>query len=75
VRSGLLPSAPAFPVIRLANRRTGFFEAAQLERVVSLLPADVRPVVEFLAWTGWRKSEALGLEWSRERSRSRRSRR
>ncbi len=63
VRAERLPQRPAFPVIRVDNRRTGFFEEAEFRGVHAHLPEDVQPVAEFLFWTGWRKREALGLEW------------
>jgi integrase len=43
--------------------RSGFFEPDQLARVLESLPPHLRPVVEFAAATGWRKSEVVGLEW------------
>jgi integrase len=41
----------------------GFFEECDFERVLAHLPEDVRPLVRFLWLTGWRKGEALGLQW------------
>jgi len=63
VRAERLPQRPAFPAIEVRNRRTGFFEAGEFQAVAEHLPEDVRPVAEFTFWTGWRKSEALSLEW------------
>ncbi len=63
VRAGRLPQRPAFPVIEARNRRTGFFERADFERVLAHLPEGVAPLAEFLYWSGWRKGEALALEW------------
>ncbi len=63
VRAGRLPQRPAFPAIEARNRRTGFFEEAEFRAVAEHLDADVRPLAEFLFLTGWRKSEALSLEW------------
>jgi len=63
VRAGRLPHRPAFPVMKLRNRREGFFERAQFDAVLAHLPADVAAVAEFLFWSGWRRGEVLSLEW------------
>jgi integrase len=63
VRAGWLNTVPAFPTIKVQNVRVGFFERAEFERVLASLPEHVRPLVEFLYFTGWRRGEALGLEW------------
>lgn len=63
VTAGRIPHRPAFPVVQVNNRRTGFFESGEFGALVGRLPKDVRPVAEFLYWTGWRKREALSLEW------------
>ena len=58
-----MPQRPAFPVIDARNRRTGFFEESEYRAVQAHLPVDVAAVAEFLHLTGWRKGEALTLEW------------
>ncbi|HXK09296.1 MAG TPA: tyrosine-type recombinase/integrase [Vicinamibacteria bacterium] len=63
VRAGRLPQRPFFPVLEARNRRVGFFERTDFERVLAHLPAGVASLAEFLDWSGWRKGEALGLEW------------
>jgi integrase len=63
VRAGRLPQRPAFPIIDARNRRKGFFEDSDFRAVLAHLPPDVAAVAEFLYWTGWRKGEALTLEW------------
>jgi integrase len=50
-------------MIEARNRRTGFFETGEFKAVVNRLDADVRPLAEFLFWSGWRRGEAIGLEW------------
>jgi integrase len=61
----LLPNeCPTFPTISPSNARKGFFERDEHERVRAALPSDEGDVAEFLYWTGWRKSEVLGLRWS-----------
>lgn len=62
-REGRLASIPPFPSIRVENARTGFFEPEDFIRIHALLPADVKNLVEFLYLTGWRKDEAMHLEW------------
>jgi integrase len=64
VRAGMLSHQPHIPSVRVSNTREGFFEAAELERVIAQLPADLRPLVRFAALTGWRRAEVLPLQWS-----------
>ena len=61
----LLPNEvpAAFPTITPSNARSGFFERGEHEAVRAALPLDEGDVAEFLYWTGWRKNEALGLQW------------
>ena len=63
VKAGRLPGVPSFPTITVRNARKGFFEEGAFEQVMSNLPEDVQPLVQFLWLTGWRKGEALGLQW------------
>jgi len=62
----LLPNElpAAWPAITATGVRSGFFERDQHEAVRAALPPDEGDVAEYLHWTGWRKSEALGLRWS-----------
>ncbi len=60
----LVIRTPTFPTLTLHNARQGFFSADDLAAVLGKLPAPVRPVVQFLSLTGWRRGEALGLRWS-----------
>lgn len=53
----------AFPTITPSNARSGFFEGAEHDAVRAALPPDEGDVAEFLFWSGWRKSEALGIRW------------
>jgi len=57
-------SVPVFPTIKVRNEREGFFEPAEVERVLSHLPDDLRALVEFYYNSGWRTQEILTLEWS-----------
>jgi integrase len=64
VQARRLSTRPHVPGIRVKNARTGFFEAADLERVVAELAPDVQPVIRFAHLTGWRIGEVLSLQWS-----------
>ena len=64
VQAQRLTSRPHIPSIQVNNTREGFFEPAELDRLISHLPEAVRPVVRFAALTGWRKGEVLPLQWS-----------
>lgn len=63
VRHERLAVRPTFPVVAVNNARKGFFEEADFRAVLAHLDTDVRPLVEFLYWTGWRSGEAKALEW------------
>ena len=43
------------------NVRKGFFERAEFDAILTHPPADLRPPLEFLFTTGWRKSEVLSF--------------
>ncbi|MEX2582585.1 MAG: site-specific integrase, partial [Gemmatimonadota bacterium] len=64
VQAEILPSRPHIPSVKIRNTREGFFEAPELERVLSELPAPEAAVTRFAALTGWRKGEILPLRWS-----------
>jgi len=64
VRQGRLTSRPAFPEIGVQNARVGFFEPAEFEAVVRELPAPIKRIAVVGYYTGWRKSEILGLMWA-----------
>ncbi|MGH7332640.1 MAG: tyrosine-type recombinase/integrase [Candidatus Rokuibacteriota bacterium] len=63
IRAGLLATRPYIASLEVRNTRTGFLEAGELQTVLAALPTAVRPIVEFAALTGWRRSEVLGLTW------------
>jgi integrase len=54
---------PYIASLEIHNTRKGFFEASEFSAVLRHLPDHVKPVVEFMYWTGWRTSEVLGLQW------------
>jgi len=64
LRAGKVAFRPEFPSLEVHNTRTGFFEEAELQAVLAELPDHVRPLVQFLALTGWRVSEACSLRWT-----------
>lgn len=61
---GRIAFAPTFPRIEERNARTGFFEAEQLEAVLTHLPEHLRNVAVFAYLTGWRRGEVLSLRWA-----------
>jgi integrase len=62
---GLLERAPKITTPDPKNARQGFFEDAELARVLAALPAYLRPVFAFASYTGWRTpSEILPLTWA-----------
>ena len=65
VKRGGLASRPAFPEIGVQNARVGFFEPAEFEAVVKELPDPLKRIALVGYYTGWRKSEILGLKWAR----------
>ena len=63
-QDGLVTNRPYFQMLRENNVRTGFFEREQYLEVKGHLPVELRPVVTFAYFTGWRiQSEILSLEW------------
>ena len=54
---------PPFPILRVSNTRTGFFESDAFWAVLGALPAAIQPLVEFAYLTGWRLGEILPLTW------------
>jgi integrase len=60
-----LASVPSFPKLAPSKSRQGFFEPAEVDALMAELPDYLRPVVQFLYLTGWRKMEALNLTWDR----------
>lgn len=59
----LLVMRPMFKLPSVDNRRMGFFEPGDFAAVLLELPDYLRPLIQFLRFTGWRRSEGLGLMW------------
>jgi integrase len=64
VASGRVVRSPRFPA-RLPedNVRQGFFEAADLAKLLPFLPEPLDDIARFASLTGWRRGELLGLRW------------
>jgi integrase len=62
-RSGRVTHKLEVTLLAENNRRRGFFEREEHDTVVGHLPEDAGDVAEYLYWTGWRKAEALALQW------------
>jgi integrase len=63
IKGGLLTGRPLFSLITEHNRRVGFFEREDFDAILAHLEEHLRPLMEFLWWTGWRSGEAMNLEW------------
>lgn len=64
IEQGRIATKPIFKMLREDNVRAGFFEADQYRSVLAHLPEELRPVITFAYFTGWRiASEVLPLQW------------
>jgi integrase len=63
VNSGKLSRKPKFKLLEGEKVRQGFLEHGDFLTLLSNLPDHLKPVTEFLYLSGWRKGEALKLEW------------
>lgn len=62
-KKGLLATAPIFDLPKLANARSGFFAPADMAALMAELSVELRPLIEFLHVTGWRRDEGRLLTW------------
>lgn len=63
VKDGRLFARPRIDILPEDNARQGFFEPDDFAAVRQHLPEDLRPVVTFAYFTGWRRSEVLTRQW------------
>jgi len=63
VDAGKLARKPKFPMLDGERVREGFLEHGEFLLLLSNLPSYIKPIVEFLYLSGWRKGEAQKLEW------------
>ncbi len=54
---------PKIKALSVQNARQGFFEEADLKRVLTHLPPRIRPIATFAFRSGWRLREVTGLRW------------
>jgi integrase len=60
-----IPQKPYIPMLKEGGPRVGFFEHDAFLALRAALPLELRPVVTFAYYTGWRKREVLGMSWDR----------
>ena len=63
IQAQKLHARPYIPTLQENNIRKGFFEHGDFTAVRDRLPDYLKPVVTYLYISGWRKEEALSLEW------------
>lgn len=63
LNAGTLSRKPKFSMLAENNVRQGFLEHGDFLKLVGSLPDHLQPLVEFLYLSGWRKGEAVKLEW------------
>jgi integrase len=56
---------PYIPMLKEGSPRAGFFEHAEFLALRAALPPELRPMVTFGYYTGWRKQEVLAMTWDR----------
>ncbi len=63
VNAGKLSRKPRFQMLEENNVRQGFLEHGDFLALLGNLPDHLKPLAEFLYLSGWRKGEAVKLEW------------
>jgi integrase len=61
---GKLKFVPVIRLLKEPKARKGFVTAQQFDAIVAELPRHLRPLFEFLYWTGCRLGEALAVRWN-----------
>jgi integrase len=64
LRIGKIFPLPVFKKLPESAPRQGFFDDAMISKVVDALPEYLRPPFLFGYYTGWRREEVFGLEWT-----------
>ena len=54
---------PYVPMLKENNVRKGFIEHEDFLGLIEALPSYLKPVITFAYFSGWRRSEILGLQW------------
>jgi integrase len=57
-------TVPVIKIVAPDNARQGFIEPLQFAALVSVLPAHLVPICQWLYATGWRVGEARALRWA-----------
>jgi integrase len=60
-----VPQKPYIPMLQEQNVRKGFFEHDEFVALRAAAPLELRSVVTFAYYTGWRKEEVLESTWDR----------
>ena len=63
VSTDKLSRKPKFKLLEGEKVRQGFMEHGDFVRLLTKLPDHLRPLIEFLYLSGWRKGEGQSLEW------------
>lgn len=58
-----VPHVPYIPMLKERNIRKGFIEQEAYQTLREALPEYLKPVLTFAYFSGWRRSEILGLTW------------
>lgn len=64
IESGRLSRKPVFKMLKGEKIRQGFVEHGDFLKLLGYLPEHLKPFVEFLYYSGWRKGAGKNLEWS-----------
>jgi integrase len=60
---GYIDHLPSFPCIKPSEPRIGFLEDHEIGAICTNLPPELRGIIWFLSFTGWRVGEARQLTW------------
>ncbi|HVP51118.1 MAG TPA: site-specific integrase [Terriglobales bacterium] len=62
-REGRIPNVPFIPLLKEPAPRRGFLPLERFERVLNLMPPELKPLICFLYFCGVRCGEALQITW------------